>query len=359
MGLENLLAAILSGELLHTYLPDFVLAFAFFTSVIYAVLGRRFGQQRPAIAMSASLGLALAAGLVWWEQSRGLSIRDLGSVAVGFAIIILAGVMYQAIRQVGGNWAGAGIAFGACALVGWVLGIRWPVRPEIVQTLVGVALTVGILAFLLNRTGNAGRLRSETTDFPKIRHDMRDLDQGQRVSRGLDKGLRRAHKDSKSLNERPEGADDVMLQLKRMLPAEGWLTERMARLRERMYLTRRGDVAKLKETRDLVSKIPGDKRKQIAAELARRYGQLTGIDKRLERLDNAVAVNERRIRELTRQAQAYLNANQYNRLPDLLKEASKLQHHNSRIFRTIDRTEKNLAAVAAEVAKDVKEVNRA
>jgi hypothetical protein len=59
MTLEDLFTDIFSGDLLHTFLPDFVLAFAFFTSVIYAVLGRCFGQQLPAIAMTASLGLAL------------------------------------------------------------------------------------------------------------------------------------------------------------------------------------------------------------------------------------------------------------------------------------------------------------
>jgi len=32
-------------ELLESYLPDFVLAFTFFTSVVYAVLGKRFEQQ--------------------------------------------------------------------------------------------------------------------------------------------------------------------------------------------------------------------------------------------------------------------------------------------------------------------------
>jgi hypothetical protein len=76
MTLEHLLLDLLNCELWHTLLPDFVLAFAFFTSLIYAVLSRRFNQQRPAIAMSAALGLALSAGLVWWEYVNDLSTRD-------------------------------------------------------------------------------------------------------------------------------------------------------------------------------------------------------------------------------------------------------------------------------------------
>jgi len=57
------------SELLQTLLPDFVLAFAFFTALCYAVLAKRFGQQRPAVAMSGTIGFALAVGLVWWEQA--------------------------------------------------------------------------------------------------------------------------------------------------------------------------------------------------------------------------------------------------------------------------------------------------
>ena len=39
------------GQIFETLLPDLVLAFAFFSALGYAVLGKRLGQQRPAIAM--------------------------------------------------------------------------------------------------------------------------------------------------------------------------------------------------------------------------------------------------------------------------------------------------------------------
>ena len=65
------------GELFETLLPDFVLGFAFFTALVYAVLARRFHHQRAAITVSAAMGLALAIGLVWWEQRVGLSVIDL------------------------------------------------------------------------------------------------------------------------------------------------------------------------------------------------------------------------------------------------------------------------------------------
>jgi hypothetical protein len=122
MSFGNPFSSFAFGEIFDSVLPDFVLAFTFFTALIYAVLGKRFGQQRPAIAASAALGLALSVGLVWWEQASGMSIRNLGPVAVGFAVLILAGVIHQAVRQTGGNWAGAGIALGASLLVAWIMG---------------------------------------------------------------------------------------------------------------------------------------------------------------------------------------------------------------------------------------------
>jgi hypothetical protein len=144
MSRANPVEYLIHGDWLDTILPDFVLSFVFFTALIYAVLGRRMGHQRPAVAASAALGAALAAGLVTWEQYNDLSIRHLGPIAAGFGLIVLAGVIYQSIRGIGGSWAGAGIAIGACLLVGWTIGIDWPARPEIVQTVMVVTLTVGV-----------------------------------------------------------------------------------------------------------------------------------------------------------------------------------------------------------------------
>jgi len=148
MVLNNPFSNLAIGRLFETLLPDFVLAFAFFTALCYAVLGQRLGHQRPAIAMSAAIGLALAAGLTWWEYDHGWSVRTLGPVAIGFAVILLAMIMFQGIRHTGGTWSGALIAFGASILVAWILGADWPVPGEIVQTLAIVALIVGIVLFV-------------------------------------------------------------------------------------------------------------------------------------------------------------------------------------------------------------------
>jgi hypothetical protein len=345
-------------ELFEILLPDFVLAFAFFTSLVYAVLGKRFEQQRPAITMSAAIGLALSVGLVWWERANDFSIRDLGPFAVGFAILVLAFVMYQSIRHVGGSWAGAGITIGAAIIIAKVLGLNIPVDWQIVQTIVVVALIFGLLAFMSHRHHGFARIGPTKLKLPDIKHNMADLYRERHLSKKLDHGLRKLRKETNILNEHPEDAADILLQLKRMLPAEGYLTERMAELRAKAHRVRNGHIARLEETRHEFARMPTAAKKKASIELAARYKQMIGIDTRLERLDKAVAENERRIKELTRKAQEYTANHDHQKLYDCLKEAQKLQRHNSKIFKIIDRTEAKLTAIAKNVARQIKQVNK-
>lgn len=356
MYLSNPFTTFAFGDLFDSVLPDFVLAFAFFTSIVYAVLSRRFGEQRPAVAMSAALGGALSIGLVWWEYSKGLSIRNLGPIAVGFAIIMLAGVIYQSIRGVGGNWAGVGIAIGACLLVGWVLGLDIPGDRAMLQSIITVTLTVGILAFFLHRHGHVARTPSslnwsEPTD---VRHDMSDLYQDERAAKGLTRGLRHVKREAKDLRrhpkEHPNEVADIMTQLQRILPAEGWLTQRVAQLREKVHLVRNGHIARIEELEKHIANLPPEARAAAGRELAARFQELR-LDQRLERLDRAVAENERRIHDLTRQAEADGQAGNYKALANVLNAASKLQKHNAHLFKLIDRTETQLMTAARQATK--------
>jgi len=339
-------------------IPDLVLAFAFFTSAVYAVLGKRFDQQRAAITMSATIGFALSVGLVWWEQANGFSIKDLGPVAVGFAIIILAFVMYQAVRQVGGSWAGAGITLGASILVASIIGINWPINPQIIHTIISMALIAGILAFLMHHRGHHIPTPSQLKSADS-RHDMSDLYRDQYVSKKLTNRLHRLRKQANTLKEHPEQKNNYIIQLKRILPAEGWLTQRMARLRMKAYQLRNGHISRLKETRYVYAKLPASEKKKAAAILTARYNQLAGIDARLARLDSAVAQNEQRIISLTRQAQRYSDQREFQKLPGLLKEAEKLQHHNDKLLRLIERTENMLTSIAQKAAQETRQVNNA
>jgi hypothetical protein len=358
MRLGNPFQDLVLGELFETALPDFVLAFAFFTSVAYAVLGKRFDLQRPAIAMSAVFGFALSVGLVWWEKSTGFSIKDLGPIAIGFAIIVLALVMYQSIRHVGGSWAGAGIALGATILIAKLLRLNVPIDPEIIRTVMVVALIVGILAFLLHHRTYYPQLRYSRPAVPDIRHDMSDLYSARRVSNRLAKRLHNLRHEAQTLDEHPEETTNILLRLKRTLPAEGWITNRMAQLRAKAHRIRHGHIARLEETRDVFSQLPDSAKKRAADDLAGRYNQLAGIDLRLERLDKAATEIEQRIRQLNYQAQDHAAHYDYQGLYETLKAAEKLQRQNSRLFKIIQRTEVKLSAISQKVADEVRQIEK-
>jgi len=348
---------------LESYLPDFILAFAFFTSVIYAVLGKRFEQQRPAIAMSVAMGFALSIGLVWWERANNLSIKNLGPIAIGFAILLLAFVMYQSIKQVGGSWAGAGITIGASILIAKVLGFDVPIDTEIIQTVTVAALIIGVMAFMGHRRHSFSQhsipQRSlKEPKLPDIKRSMADLYRERHLSGKLDKGLRKVRKEARTLDEHPEQAGDIAAQIKRMLPAQGYLTERMAQLRAKAHQVRNGHIARLEETKHVFATLPTSAKKKAAAELAARYNQMVGIETRLERLDKSVAENEKRIRDLTEKARDYTAKYDHRGLVEALKAAEKLQHHNSRLFKIIDRAENKLSAIAKQIAKEVKQVEK-
>ena len=356
---ENIFNQLNLYELLESLIPDFVLAFAFFTSLVYAVLAKRFNHQRAAIAMSVSIGFALSIGLVWWEQANDLSIKNLGPIAVGFAILVLSFIMYQSIKQIGGSWAGVGITAGACILIAQVLHLNIPIDSDIIQTITVVALIIGLIAFLSHTNSTSGfRLPQRSVDIPQSRKTMANLFRDRHLSDNLTKATRKLRKQSATLNEHPEKAGNIMVQLKRMLPAEGYLTERMAQLRAKAHQIRNGHIARLEETKYVFSKLPVSAKKRAAADMAASYNQLIGIDTRLERLDKSVAENEKRIKDLNRQAQQYTAKYDNQKLVSCLKAAEKLQKHNSHLFKIIERTENKLTATARKIAAKAKQVNK-
>ena len=359
MRLENIFNNLNLYDFLESLIPDFVLGFAFFTSLVYAVLGKRFDQQRAAIAMSVSMGFALSIGLVWWEQANGLSVKNLGPIAIGFAILVLSFVMYQSIKQVGGFWAGAGITIGACILIAQLLKLNIPIDSEIIQTITGAALIVGLIAFLSRTKSPSGfRLPQGSSKRPEVQQSMADLYRDRHLSKNLSKNMRNVRKEAGTLNEHPQDAANVSVQLKRMLPAEGYLTERMAQLRAKAHQIRNGHIARLEETKYVFSKLSVSAKKKAAADMAASYHQLIGTDTRLERLDKSVAENEKRIKDLTQQAQQYTAKHDNQKLVSCLKAAEKLQKHNSHLFKIIDRTENKLTAIAKKIAAEVKQVNK-
>lgn len=332
-------------------LADFALAFLFFTALCYATLGPHFGRhRRPAIVLSVTLGLALSTGLVWWEQANGYSIRSLGPIAVGLVLILLALVIYRAFKLLGGTIAGAGLTLGLVIAAAMLLNAQWPAAQKAVNTVAGVAILIGLVALVIHLTPPGTRSRLTST-APLTRHDMGNVHDACYVSEKLRRGFRDLRQQVRDLRDQPAEVQDVMRQLQRMLPAEGYLTRRMAELRTKAYQVRHGHVARLEETKHLYANLPVSAKKQAAAQLAGRYRQMIGIDQRLERLDRAVAATENRIRELMKRAQIRLRRYDHRGLYHTLKEAEKLQKHNTRLFALINRTQGKLVGVAERTAQ--------
>lgn len=346
------------GSLLALYFPDFLLATAFFTSLTFMVLGQRFRLQRSAAVASLAIGLALATGLVWWELEHDLSIRSLGPFAAGLALLLLAAVMYRALASLGGSFAGIGLTLGISVLLGWALGVKLPIRQDVIQLTVTVALLVGMIALAGHRHSVQRKHPQLRQIVPTLKRDRRESRQVRNVADWIRHNLRRARSMASELGQRPGERSDVMLQLKRMLPAEGYLTERLAALRERVHQVREGHASQIKDISKEMRRLPKPERGRMGKELSLRYKGMK-LDLRLERLDRACAENERRIRALTEEAQKALAEHDHRRLTGLLENASKLQEHNARLFKIIDRTEAKLISSAKRIAQQTQEVEHA
>jgi hypothetical protein len=340
-------------QILSSYMPDLVLAFTFFTALSYAVLGKKIDKQRAAIAASAAIGFALSIGLVGWETTNDISIKDLGPIAVGFAIIFIAFVMYHAIKNVGGSWAGAGITFGACVFIAQLLKLNMLLDPNLLQAIMAITLLVGILTFLSHTQRNRSFLSNIIPSRSIAPPNMTRLYRERHLSKNIEKNMWHLRKESSLLHEHPRDAENIILQIQRMLPAEGYLMEKMAQLRDKAHRVKNGHIARLEETQQIFANLPIDIKKKASQQLIARYRQLIDFDAKLEQLDKAAAENERAIRQLTaesKDAAAHMN---YQKLAHTLEAAQKLQRRNSSLFKVIDRTEQTLTALAKKTADEV------
>ena len=149
-----------------------------------------------------------------------------------------------------------------------------------------------------------------------------------------------------------------MVQLKRMLPAEGYLTERMAQLRAKAHQIRNGHIARLEETKGAFKDLATTEKKKTSEKMVTMYNQMIGNDKRLERLDQSVAETEKRIKDLNLLAQQYTQNKNFQKLTESLKKAEKLQKHNTRLLKLIEHTENKLTSIAKMITKEAKQVNK-
>ena len=289
---ENFLFGISVAGLFETHLVDFVLALIFFTALAYGILSPRFGHHRSSIVVSGSVGLALSIGLVWWEQSAKVSVRNLGPVAVVFIILLLATVMFQAIRKVGGAWAAGGVGIGMSLVMSKILGIRWPIDEVVVQSITIAALVIGVLAFIFRfhhkDASDWVAPHFAARDLASIKHDMSDLYRDRHIHENISHNLRQLRERTNLAPANPDEAENIVFQIRRILSSEDWLTRRLAALRKRAKAMRDGHLNRIEELQHLKKRLPPRAKKQLANELKARYNELQ-FETKLEGLANTLA----------------------------------------------------------------------
>jgi len=368
----------------QNYLVDFFLAFTFFTALCFAVLCRRLGHHRAAAAASAALGTALAVGLVAWEVQSGWRVRDLGPIAAGFTLIVLAIVIHQSIRKLGGDWAGGAVALGSAMLIGLVLDIPWLASNGTVSAVATLALLIGAGMWLLNHTrmntatgsGFAlpGTQRGDGQALNEARatqQQVNDIDNVQRVERQLKRSLDQLEQATRSPapgitpdpgsvapggptpGGSPLGTNDqietIRRQLAELIPVEGQVTRRLADLRARAVLAEKGHLARLRKLTGQIPRMTPEQARIGAMQVRAAYKE-AGFYRRIERLDAAAVEVERRVLQLTAQAETLARTGQIDHLHQLIQGAKKLQRQAVKLVVLIERDEaKLLTLVMREV----------
>lgn len=351
----NPLQMLAGGGVFETLLPDFLIALTFFTALVYAVLSKRLDHQRSAVAVAVAVGVALSVGLVWWEAQTGWSVRSLGPLTAGLGLVLLATVIYQVLRQFGGNWSGAALAFGVTLLIGLTLGLDWPMAQSLVQTAAVLLVAVGAVLMVLHRQGPSGT----NPDLPRgamepelnrINQDLREVPRERQTADQISSSLDYIKRNLNLAERHPGLRQTVLTHIARVLPAEGWLTEQLARLRARAELIRNGHLAKLQELQRDLNRLPAEARESLSAELRARY-QALKFDTRLERLDRSVAEAEKRVKELTAAAHDAVAKGDARRGSQLIDNANRLQKQIAQLMGFIQRDEARLAGLVTRLAR--------
>lgn len=362
------------------YLIDFLIALVFFTAVTYAVLGRRLGHRRAAAAASAALGFALSLAMVAWEVQTGRRIADLGPIAVGLAVIVLALVVYHTMRQIGGRWAGVLTAVGAAALIGQVLSLPGlsNLLNGVVLPLAGIGLmTAGLIRLMHDRHtafpsqpvqgvapwGSRQPSPSQNTTIQQALDDQRDLedtkqqvhaiDDIHRITGRIEETLRQADRMGKELPAQPELARLIRRQLDSLLPASQEITRRLAQLRSHTELVRRGHLGKIRRLAPQVPKLDPRAAREASKELRDVYEQAS-LGQRLDRLDRAAVLTQQRITQTVEEVRRSLDAARYHEAASSLHRAQHLGHQARKLIDQIDKQYKHILKLAIDAARQAR-----
>jgi len=359
------------------YIIDLGIGLVFFTALSFAVLGRRFEHKRSAAAVSAAMGLALSIGLVAWEIRSGYRLADLGTIAAGFGLVMIALVIYHAMRRVGGHWAGALTALGASLLIGQVVGLaglnHW--MNGVLVPLASLGLIAAGVMKLMMHPHAAGPTAStpsnpavwrpspkaarpspaevpEQTADPvrEITEQVHAIDDVRRLSDRLEDHLAISQRDAQLLTAQPQLAALLRRQLAVMLPESQAVTRRLADLRAKAQMMRLGHLAKIRKLAPQVPRLPPQAARAASQQLRETYKEAR-LETRLDRLDRAAIQAEQRIASIVATVNHMLDAGRYDHAAHELHKAEKLGHQVQRLIKQIESDEKRVLALAVKATR--------
>jgi len=358
------------------YVVDLGIGLVFFTALSFAVLGRRFEHKRSAAAASAALGLALSIGLVAWEARTGYRLADLGPIAVGFGLVMIALVIYHAMRRVGGNWAGALTALGASLLIGQVLGLaglsRW--LGDVLAPLAALGLiAAGAAKLVMHSRGVVNTSISPTPSLwrksakvppprsgsdPKVMEEpireiteqVHAIDDVSRMNERLKGHLSISQRESEQLPAQPQLAALLRRQLAVLLPESQAVTRRLSDLRAKAQMLRLGHLAKIRRLAPQVPRLPPDAARLASQQLKSAYEEAK-LDERIAGLDQAAVQAEQKITAVVAKVNQMLDAGRYDHAANELHHAEQLGRQIERLLKQIGSDEKKVLALAVKATQ--------
>lgn len=331
---------------------EFLIIFTFFISLLFVIFKRRFGDRRLAVGLSVTIGLALSIGLTRWMSDKGYTMQNLGPVAIIIIAVFAAAVIYSLIKSSG---------HGIIAVLTIIILITaalprsyWLGNHQMIFDTILTAWLL-ILIWLLIRNAaphitasSVGRSRYAEADYAddqiKRMYNYRSI--SNRISGQLRK-LKRP-----SIGDKNGQSTDILLQLQRILPEQGFLAGQMASLRKNAHLISNGHIAKIRDIKKLCRGMPAWQKNKVSELLIEHYRKESDIDKRLERLEALVAAAEKQSHDLIGRAQICVQTNNFRQYDHIIRKAQKLQDHITHIIKVIIRTEKKLSETAYKIARD-------
>jgi hypothetical protein len=154
------------------------------------------------------------------------------------------------------------------------------------------------------------------------------------------KCLHYLHKESRSLKNNPELAEDILRRLNLLLPSKAILAGQRACLHDILLLLHKKHLAYY--TRQSLPPIKGHEK--IRA-LTSSFNLLAAAKNHLKQLDRKAEEQEKKIECLLQLAQNFAAARRTKQFRACIKVAKKFQDSNIRLLKNIHRTEKRLSVI--------------